>query len=318
MNIKKIFVPLFLIISSSCGNIVSTSINNTSNSIDNFNNIITAEVNEDDVNVIIFGGQSNMEGNSFLENLYQNCSQSDTLLYKNGFTNTKIGYGNDIVTRNNFSSVKEGQGQTNLKFGPELGFAKYFYENFPNQKTYIIKYAVSATTIYEHWTSPTSVKEEIRPTIGFCYNGFVNYVNKMLNLLKVDGMNPIVRAICWMQGESDSSATAFSYYENLENNLINDFQREFDSYSSDIGIRFIDAGISNSSCWTFYKEINNAKRKNQEKDPDIRFYIDTIAENLEFDKEPSIKNVDIYHYDSLSMIKLGVLFAKKYSEIMGF
>ena len=52
----------------------------------------------------------------------------------------------------------------------------------------------------------------------------------------------------------------------IENNLINDLQQEFYDYSSDFGIRFIDAGISDSSAWRVYKEINIAKKNNQEKD----------------------------------------------------
>lgn len=327
MKIKRAFILLSLVFCCSCININNSSSNqkitssskNISTKKDSIlNNILTADVNDDDINVVICAGQSNMEGNTFLENLYQNCSPEYVELYKEGFENTQICYANCQITYKNFTDVKAGQGQTSLKFGPELGFAQYLDENCFGKKTYIIKYALPATSLYEHWVSPTSVEEGLRPSVGVFYKGLVDYANSILNKMVDNGMNPIVRAICWMQGENDSVGSQYLSYENLENNLINDLQNEFDNYSSDFGIRFIDAGISDSSCWTFYREINKAKKNNQAKDKDLRFYIDTISEKLDYSNEPSLSNVDFYHYDSLSMIKLGQLFAKQYSLIMGY
>lgn len=316
MKLKKFLILLLLFFCCSCNYFTDDLSNDdTSNSNDDF---LNADINENETNVVIFAGQSNMEGNSYLENLYQNCSPEDALLYKQGFENVQICYGNASFTRKIFSAVKAGQGQTSVKFGPELGFAQYLSEKFPEQKTYIIKYAVGGTSIYEHWASPASVEEGIRPAVGIFYNPFLEYVHLILSKMRENGMNPVVRAICWMQGESDSSVDKYRYYEDLENNLINDLQQEFYDYSSDFGIRFIDAGISDSSAWRVYKEINIAKKNNQEKDPAIRFYIDTISENLEYNKEPSLGNVDFYHYDSIAMIKLGRLFAEKYASIMNF
>lgn len=72
---------------------------------------------------------------------------------------------------------------------------------------------------------------------------------------------------------------------------------------------FIDAGISNSPAWPEPEALNNAKIKFSN-DSEYNIYFSTIDSGLEWSKEPE-DNPDIAHFDSLSEIKLGKLFAEE-------
>lgn len=276
--------------------------NNSTNSSQN--NIVQ------DVDVIVIAGQSNAEGCTSWT--YLNEEQQSK--YREGFENTLIRFncneGNNYSR--NFVNVKLGQGHQNTNFGPEIGMAEYFEENYEylNKKIYLVKYAYGGTALYDKWRSPSSTILGEKP--GELYTGLINYCNESIEKLNKQGFNPTIRAICWMQGESDAGSVANSY-KNLENNFINDVCSDLAEYNSEDTIKFIDAGISQSPVWQNYQIINNAKKANAELDPENRYYIDTILEGLTYDLEPA-SNPDFCHYDSLSMVELGRLFAQTIIE----
>ena len=130
-------------------------------------------------------------------------------------------------------------------------------------------------------------------------------------LLKEDGFIPYVKAVCWMQGEADSCDNNMTAnYKEVLNNFINDLSNELNSYREDFstGIKFIDAAISDSALWLNYTSVNNSKFECAEMDKENRYYLDTIKEGLIYNNEPTTE-IDLAHYDSLSMVKLGELFA---------
>lgn len=260
----------------------------------------------EDIDVVIIAGQSNAVGCSFWS--YLNKDELD--MYRRGFSTTKIRFSCDEGSNNSkiFTNVKTGQGHSTMAFGPELGMAKYFDDNQEsiNKTTYIIKYAVGGTMLYDRWRSPSS--EDAVNGTGDLYTKFIDYCHESIGILSKKGFNPIVRAICWMQGESDAGINANRYKE-LEGNFINDVCDELSKYNDEHTINFIDAAISESPAWVNYKVINQAKKENCELDAENRYYIDTIKEGLTYDLEPK-DNPDIYHYDAESMIKLGTLFAQ--------
>ena len=77
----------------------------------------------------------------------------------------------------------------------------------------------------------------------------------------------------------------------------------------DSNFYFIDAGVSNSPAWPEPEALNNAKIKFSN-DSEYNIYFSTIDNGLEWSKEPE-DNPDIAHFDSLSEIKLGKLFAEE-------
>ena len=111
-----------------------------------------------------------------------------------------------------------------------------------------------------------------------------------------------------MQGESDSMSIdeAIDYERNL-GCFISDLRNEFSNYASSDGIAFIDAYISDSEAWTYYTELNNSKKAVADMS-EMNVVIDTISHGLSVSNEPE-GEPDIYHYDALSEIKLGHLFA---------
>jgi hypothetical protein len=222
-------------------------------------------------------------------------------------TKTKVSF---VCNYNNyrqdtFESVRLGMGLDMYRFGPEVGMNEVFEKSNLNRSVYIIKYTAGGSNLYYQWRSPSSGNP------GNLYNQMIPFIHQQMALLEEEGYIPYVKAICWMQGETDSCENIMTInYKEVLNNFINDLSNELSVYREDpsIGIKFIDAAISDSVLWVNYDSVNNSKRECAELDKENRYYLDTIKEGLNYKNEPTT-GVDLAHYDSLSMIKLGELFA---------
>ena len=316
---KKIILlalcPLLLISCGSEANSGSTQkpITSSTSSTDS-----TSSVEDNELSVIVLAGQSNMEGNSwsqYISTAY-GFSQDEVNRINNGFEGISINYrcfwnGNpDGGTSSNgaFVPVRLGQANTTSKFGPEIGIADYLSSKGYSGKIALIKYAVGASALAPQageWGSPSM---GISPN-GKWYDNTLTLVNNGLNALKTaTGKNPVIKALCWMQGEADSTNATYreNYFNNLSN-FVKDLREEWKEESKEGGFTFIDAGIS--QYWTNHVAINNAKYEFF-KLSDNNKLIDTISEGLEYSTQP-VGNVDYYHYDASSMFKLGQLFGKQ-------
>jgi len=274
------------------------------------------DTEENAVNVIILCGQSNAEGHTWVSNL----QKTNPVLYNkylggNDNSRVRIKYRVDALStrRGNetFELVKLDMGfrstQTDFRFGPEIGMTEVFDSANLSRDLYIIKYTHGGTSLYDRWHSTNSPKGE-----GPLYSGLVDFVWDAIGMLEEEGLYPFIKAICWMQGEADATASHGDYasnYESYEDMFINDLDEAFSYYKENETdtIKFISAGISNY--WTYYVTVNNAKRANAAKDPTNRYFIDTVDLDLKYNTEPSVSNPDRYHFDSLSMIELGKAFA---------
>ena len=257
--------------------------------------------------VILLGGQSNASGCSRDEYLRKNTTPEEYAKYEAGYDNVYINY---YVSGSNISEefVKCGacQGENGGFFGPELGIADKLNELYPDRTFFIIKCAWGGTNLYEQWKSPSSFGKT-----GSLYNTFVSYVNTSLEYLVSKNYDIEIEAMCWMQGESDSVNldVANNYDKNLKN-FISDIRKEFSDYASDDGIAFVDAYICDASIyWTYADEVNDAKRRVADSSP-INAVVDTVAAGLTVSGEPE-ESPDIAHYDALSELKLGWMFAKE-------
>ncbi len=268
-----------------------------------------------EVQVIVLLGQSNGEGHTHSQYLPKTVGEEKADLYTRGFENVKISYVCTIVNNTSegaFVPVKLGQGTNVDRFGPEIGMAEMISEIDPVKPVYIIKYAYGGTTLNSQWRSPSSKNP------GGLYTGAVEYILQQCQALEEMELYPVIKAVCWMQGESDASGTGFGAYETLEANFVKDLRNDLAYYKpADAEIGFVDAGISQCVAWTHYQEINQAKQNLAAKDEN-HDYIDTIGAGLKFNAEPA-GALDIYHYDSKSMVELGRLFAQvlllKYLEV---
>ena len=251
--------------------------------------------------VIILLGQSNMSGFSFSKYLFASCPDKYNK-YVKGFDDIKISfYSSDNNSSNGkYVATKLGLGLSKEQFGPEVGIAEKLTE--ANKKNiFLIKYAKGSTTLCLNWLSPSSKGYSF---IGDMYKEAVKFIRNSLDELAKNGFIPIIRSICWMQGEDDAKSSEFNNYYIYTKHLISDLRNEFKKYASN-GIGFIDAAIANITDWKEHDIINNAKRQNSKED-ELSIFIDTNENGIISSNEP-----DNYHYDSDSMIKLGYLFGEE-------
>lgn len=258
-----------------------------------------------EVQVVLLLGQSNAEGHTNSSYLVKTVGEEKAAEYAKGYDNVNISYACTVSANTSdgkFIPVKLGQGTATSKFGPEVGIAEKISALDLAKRVYVIKYAYGGTTLTTQWRSPSS------KNTGGLYTGAVQYVNEQLKKLEEQDLYPVVKAICWMQGESDSDGTSYNSYEELERNFVKDIRKEFAFYKpTDSEIGFVDAGISDCVAWTHYQVVNDAKKSLAQSD-EAHVYLDTIAANLRYNAEP-LGAPDIYHYDSSSMIELGHMFA---------
>ncbi|HOE15307.1 MAG TPA: sialate O-acetylesterase [Candidatus Paceibacterota bacterium] len=266
---------------------------------------ITSNEEEQDnfAQVIVLLGQSNMEGHTqsrFLTNTMPDKASE----YAAGYEDVKISFVNSggYTSNNEFVSVNLGQGLSTNHFGPEIGIAETMH-NANKRNVFLIKYAHGSTSLSGHWISPSSNLGRS----GSMYRGAVNFILSCMDQLENMGYYPEIKAICWMQGEDDSNGNQYDSYYNYTKNFVKDLREDLKLYMDLEGIAFLDAAIAAlDHVWTKHEIINNAKRQNAEEDA-LSFFIDTNNEGLKTNHEP-VGAVDIYHYDSSSMIKLGRLF----------
>lgn len=273
--------------------------------------------------ILILAGQSNAVGVGHVAYLPRHFSPEK-------ITEFEVGY--PLVRINYFSHDKQSGGfvptglncaeLTKNTFGPEVGMAEYLHERYPEEEFFIIKCAVGGTCLWRDWISPscgdgydpTSFADQaesatynidhglpMRP--AWCYNELVKITSESLSTLKEWGYEPTVKGFCWMQGEADACDPAFvAEYERRFAAMIGDFTKTFAPYTRDMKV--VDAAIS--EIWPQYREINAIKEHYAATHGGV--YVDTIGHGLTTAHEPE-GAVDIYHYDSGSVVALGRLFA---------
>ena len=275
-------------------------------------NKITFAINDtlDDGNgreatVILLGGQSNASGCSLDEYLQKNVSAEKYAEYQNGYDNVYINYLSGPNQSQGFVKCSTLQGELAGGFGPELGLAEKLNEMYPDRTFFIIKCAWGGTNLYSQWLSPKSDGKT-----GDLYKQFVAYVETSIKYLISKNYDVKIEGMCWMQGESDSFSVEDSekYGEHL-NNFIEDIRKRFSKYAADDGIAFVDAYIAdNPVYWVYCEAVNRGKREVAALSP-MNTVVDTISAGLSCTEEPE-GAPDMAHYDSLSEIKLGHLFAE--------
>ena len=263
------------------------------------------EGNGQRVKVILLIGQSNATGcglNSYLE---KNLGSEKYAEYEKGFPSVWINYCLDdhkTSSHGEFVKVDMACGSTEGYFGPEVGMAEVLSREYPDQTVVILKYSMSGYSLHHHWLCDGER--------GSIYEAFLEFATKYMNALRNSHYDARIGAICWMQGESDTTHfKADRYYDN-QTRLVSYLREDLSSYEEDGGIYFIDAGISNSPyCEPAYPEINKAKMSFAELSPQ-NLYFSTIDAGLTVHMEPE-EEPDWGHYDSMSVLKLGHLFGER-------
>lgn len=242
------------------------------------------------VKVVILAGQSNATGCAHTSILKDKVGDEKFAEYEAGYDNVYINYNTE-----NGRNKSDGFVRTNPSsfdtFGPEIGLAEAL--NKTNESYFIIKYAYGGSSMQWHW----------RKDKNCLFQAMTAFVNISIQYLESKNYVPKITSFLWMQGESDATnKRADLYYDNTMQ-FVSDIRSQFGD-----NIKFVDAGISDSKYWKQYEKINNAKISFSNLSP-LNVYIDTLAEGLTYHLEPQ-DNPDLGHYDSLSQIKLGQLFAQ--------
>lgn len=258
--------------------------------------------------VIILLGQSNATGATYVSCLEETATPEKFTEYTNGYDNILINFCIDNhrnTTNGEFRKVDLNCGATTGFFGPEVGMAEVLANNF-TEEIFILKYTMSGYSLNHHWLSK---KER-----GDIYNACMAFLKTYLDFLISKNYDISVDAICWMQGESDTTEYKANLY--LENQIVftNYLREDLAPYQNENGIYFIDAGISSSPyCLPGYPTVNKAKEEFAKLSP-LNVYFSTIDNGLTTLYEPA-SNPDLGHYDSLCEIKLGHLFGQEIVKI---
>jgi hypothetical protein len=90
-----------------------------------------------------------------------------------------------------------------------LSFGHRLKELYPNDEIYLVKYAISSTSLAGNW-NPNGDG-------GNCFQMFQARVNAAMTSLTKAGKEPTIAGMVWMQGEDDStqSPNAAAYADNL-------------------------------------------------------------------------------------------------------
>lgn len=276
------------------------------------------------VDVIVISGQSNAVGCTHSSEIKMSVGASAYNDYMKGFDDVKIAFDSwtkDVTTdaggninttfysqnkskNDDFVKVMLGQGNGLTTFGPEIGIAETLHEKYAN-KLYIIKYACGASNLKDDWAKKDSPM----------YGRFIEYVKKQMANLKNKGLEPTIKAFCWMQGEGDTWDGYYQEYYDNTKLFVGNVREDLKELSGNKDVPFIDAAVlANSKVWTYHKPVNDAKKQFAE-ESENNIFIDTNAEGLHTNEEPR-GNIDECHYDSESQLKLGKLFAENFEQFL--
>lgn len=259
--------------------------------------------------VILLIGQSNATGCSLTSYLQKGVSEEKYAEFEQGYGNVLVNFCLDNQSYSSggaFVPVDLSCGAGEGYFGPEVGMAEQLSTAFPDETVFLLKFSMSGFSLNYHWLYDYSP--------SWIYESFKIFANTYLSYLVSKGYTPSLDAICWMQGESDTTVyKASKYYDNTVA-LVNTLRTDFAAYAPAEGIYFIDAGISSSPyCEPAYPEINQAKKRYSQQSP-LNIYFPTIEAGLTTLYEPE-SNPDLGHYDALSELKLGRMFANEILKI---
>ncbi|MGM9858243.1 MAG: sialate O-acetylesterase [Bacilli bacterium] len=259
--------------------------------------------------VVLLLGQSNASGCSYNDYLQINTTEEEYQKFENGYENVLINYcidDHNVSSNGNFKQVDLTCAYEGC-FGPELGIADILNGNTNGEKVFIFKYTMSGYSLNYHWL--------YNQERAWIYDACIAFVHKYMGELEKYNYDAQIGAICWMQGESDTTYEKANKYFKNQTAFVNYLRDDLKEYASDKGIYFIDAGISNSPyCEPAYPIINEAKEKFATLSL-LNIYFSTIDMGFTIDQEPE-GNPDWGHYDSLSELALGRKFSEELLKVL--
>ena len=271
--------------------------------------------------IIVMAGQSNAAGVGHYLYLENSLDEAKIAEINNGYDNvlmTGYSHGDHIdefrkvyADRHSMSADSPGT------FGFEVGLADRLSKMYPDETTYIVKYAYGGASLNYDFVSPSCMDIEIVPELangnerGWLYTGLEQSLTKTIDkLTETTNTIPLVEAFMWMQGESDATLeSALNLYQVTFETMMDDFTTTF---ADNLSYKFAlyDAAICETSLWALSKPMNGIKKSRAD---DRNIYIET-NERLTTSFEPIGTVTDSAHYDAACYIDLGHMFADAYLE----
>lgn len=272
--------------------------------------------------IILLAGQSNADGvahNCFVE---EKCGAQRHAQLCQGYENVRMMAHSECdgvrhihsTVINNDVPIKLGQCCT-TSFGPELGMAEYLSQSCPDETFYIVKHAIGGSCLAHDWY----VGQDGAPH-GVYLRAFLQKIDNALAYVdRVMNKRAEIVAFVWMQGESDGDSARAPKYFDRQMALVQHVRERYKYYAAEMGIAFIDGGISAAArdgktnyYWPEYKAINEAKRRMAALS-DMNYYVDTIGAGMTTYED----NKDYAHYGVRSQLILGHLFGECIKDVMG-
>jgi hypothetical protein len=239
--------------------------------------------------------------------------------------------------------VGGGMGYHSTSIGPEYGMAKVLNKQYAGNehRAIIFKTAYGGTFLHNvstnaNWASPSTWRAGYKPDpnkpisslnmAGLLYQRFIDNFAHVYNELKMNGYQPVVKGMAWMQGEADASdeIAKMFYYRNLKM-FINDIRADIVEITGDDALREMPFVIGKIAK-TFGKynnesaiAINEVQQAVADSEDMVNVYALDTDDLIIVDKDKinGSGGWDVNHYNFNDMITLGERFAKKFNEIEG-
>ena len=179
-------------------------------------------------------------------------------------------------------------------YGPEISLARMLHGSVED-KIAIVKVSDGGTSLATDWNS--------RATRGNTWwQNWVADTTEALNDLEEMGFEPVLKGLCWLQGETDAEGRreAAAYEENFQN-LVTDMYAQLGSEIDVSSARFVTAGIGVPNEGIYLNA--NTVRAAQES------VMDSNANWFYFDTQ-DLNTFDGVHFDVPSVTEIGDRFAE--------
>lgn len=284
-----------------------------------------------ETDVYIIAGQSNAAGYSRYD--LQQPPQDER--YVNGFSNILYA-GNSRSTDclkavqgiREWRLVSVGCGRNSeeskryVYIGPELGMAQalsVYYNERTGRQAAIIKYAAGGTSLLNkldgenaaegNWVSPSYAARlnDVTEKTGGLYRNLLREVNVRLNELCAMGVKPIIRAVYWMQGESDVDSV--EEYPQAFRCFVRDVRKEFSMFADreNREVPFIVGTISCTAGGQFWKGKQQKFIQMQNSLAEIQEVYPVPSSMFAIGPEYDADCTDEWHWSSSAQIKVGNL-----------
>lgn len=200
-----------------------------------------AQFSRGEIDVYLLGGQSNMQGTALSSKL------TPTQLRIPGIELYAAGSGvNAAIASKPVPLQPANLDKSGVRtFGLEIGLGECLRSLRPERPMAFLKYAWSGTSLEIDWKPGADNKDTAN--WGPHFRGFVTTVNNGLTALEAEGWVPVIRGMCWQQGEQDakdglnvpeSDTSADDYGANLAR-FIGRVREQFSTRAGPDGIRFV-------------------------------------------------------------------------------